>query len=864
MTNNQQEMSLNNSLFTANYMPRPRIDRIFDHLTACKLIYVIAGAGYGKTQAVYHYIKQKSDAVVRWVQLTESDNIGSHYWETLTHNISVDNPDLTVKLRDFGFPETHARFKQFADILKSTEHRSHKTFLVLDDFHLIHSEQALTFAERCAYLQISGACVIIISRKEPEINAVSLFAKGRAGIITEDELRFTENETADFLKQQDIIFTADNLSRFIDATKGWALALKLLSLVLKRIPGNLDHALETMKQNIFKLLETEAFNDFTDSIKKHLVRLSLIAEMPLTPLSEFFNDASFEQSTSQIASFIWFDSFIGDYRVHPLYLEFLQSRHDILSYEEKQDTYVWAAQWCRENKFYMAAIKYYAKSRQFDHVLEILLSYPFKLPYDTCEYFLNILEASDLDHLYNEEKINRAVLLLKNLFIPLLYIGMGKYDAAKERSFAVIKECEHSDNPFSLYLLYTSYSNLAYIDTYTCTVTHKYNFPEYLKKAVQYYKLSSVPPVKVTGAFAVVDIRSFACLVGEGADLAEIEQFIVKSRETSAYIGETYHKMYYGYEDLVSCEIYFLKNKLDEASNYGHNAILKAREKKQYSIEMMAEFYLLRIAIQEGDYSLTKEILKQMGSHLDNPDFWNRQLLYDLFTGYFYAQIGLPEMVPSWLIEDIEEMPVAVHIPARELIASSRYYISSKKYKQAFTVLCNSYPREPQERFLFSELVLLLTLAAARIKTGDVSGAVNDFERAYSISFNGLFERPFVELGKNLRPLVIAASAREDCAIPKEWLKMIERKCSVYSKNTNFIMNSFKKEKNIKDTVQLSEREQDVLNDLYHGLSRDEIATNQYLSINTVKKILQSIYIKLDANNSVDAIRIAIEKNMVE
>ena len=37
---------------TENYMPRPRIDRIFDRAARCKLVYVIAGAGYGKTQAV--------------------------------------------------------------------------------------------------------------------------------------------------------------------------------------------------------------------------------------------------------------------------------------------------------------------------------------------------------------------------------------------------------------------------------------------------------------------------------------------------------------------------------------------------------------------------------------------------------------------------------------------------------------------------------------------------------------------------------------------------------------------------------------------------------------------------------------------
>jgi len=861
MTENLNEINLNNSLLTAYHVPRPRVDGIFDQVTRCKLVYVIAGAGYGKTQAVHHYIKQQQDAVVRWIQLTESDNVGSNYWENLTRIVSFDNPELAAKLRKYGFPETLSRFKQFADILKSTEHRSYKTFLVLDDFHLIHSRQALTFAERCAHLPVPGACVIIISRKEPEINAISLFSKGMAGIITEDDLRFTDNEIVDFLKQHDIQFSAKDVPQFVEATKGWALAIKLLSMVLKRIPNNLNHALDTMKQNIFKLLEIEAFTDFPENVKKILVQLSLLSDLPLTPLHIISDDATFIQNNSQLSSFIGFDSFIGDYRIHPLYLEFLQSRHDILSYEEKQDTYRRAAQWCFINDLHMNAMNYYAKSHQFERMLEIFHSYPFKLPYDTCEYFLNILEHLDVN---DEEQTVSSALLLKIKFIPLMLVGTGRYEEAKERCFDVIRKWEHSDKPFSLNLLYAAYNNLAYIDVYTCTVTHKYDFLKHLKKAVECNKLSSIPPMVAVGAFNVADIRSFACLVGEGADLMEFDQFLEATRKAASYIAETHHNMYYGYDDLVACEIAFFRNQLDSAGNYAHNSVLRAREKKQSSIEMMAQYYLLRIAIHEGDCTLTNEILKQLSSHLDNPNFWNRQLLYDLFTASFYVHAGISEIVPSWLTVEEKEPTSGVSIPVRELIVSVRYYFACGKYKQALAILCNSYPRDPLERFLFGELIFSLLFAVARLRTGDTKRAVEDFEKAYQLSYHGEFEMPFIELGKAFHPLATAASKHEKCDIPKEWLKTIDRKASIYAKKTAVIVNSFKKENKVNDTVQLSEREQEVLKDLYHGLSREEIAANRYLSINTVKKILQSVYIKLDANNNVDAIRIAIEKKLIE
>ncbi|MCL2099362.1 MAG: LuxR C-terminal-related transcriptional regulator [Oscillospiraceae bacterium] len=847
--------------FDERHMPRDRVDKILDTATRCKLVYVIAGVGYGKTQAVYNYINKQPDAVVRWLQLTESDNIVSYYWENLTHNIALDNPELSFKLRELGFPDTPAGFKQFTEIIKTTEHRSHKTFLVLDDFHLITSEKALNFAERCAHLSIPGACVIIISRKEPGINTVSLFSAGKASIITEDELRFTEAETEEFIRRQNISFSQDDLSGFIDSAKGWVLALELLVLVLKRTPGNIPYALEVMKNNIFKLFELEAFNDFSEDVKKNLIKLSLVSDLPVMALRLFFEDTLFIENTPQLSSFIWFDSLIGDYRIHPFYLEFLQCRQDVLSDAEKQDAYRLAAGWCHENKFYTAAVKYYAQSGQFNKIVEILLSYPFKLPPDACEYFLDILKNSELD---GREQDAQSVWVLKCLFMPLLLMGAGRYEAALEQSFDIIKKWEHDPSQFAAYLLYSAYRNLAYTDIHTCTAVNKYNFAEYMKKAVEYSNMFSAAPVSARGAFTVVDVRSYACLVGEDAKPPEIERFLETTRETAVYIAQTYHNMYLGYDELAACEVAFFKNRLKEAKQFAGEAVKKAREKKQYSIEMMAQHYLLRAAACEGNYPLAKELLKQLGAYLDNPDVWNRRLLYDLFAGFFYIQTGLPDLAAPWLVTDEEDNMSKVRIPIRELITGVKYHIARRSYDRALAVLNNSYPREPRERFLFGELTLTLLGAAARIKLDDTAGALADFHKAYGLSHNGIFEMPFIELGKNLRPLTSAALKQPDCVIPEEWLKLIERKASVYSKQTAYIMKSFKKETKTEDSFKLSEREREALSDLCRGLSREEIAVNRYLSINTVKKILQSVYIKLDAANSTDAVRIALEKKLID
>ena len=859
MMTTSNEANFYNPGFTTHYMPRPRLDKILDQATRSGLVYVIAGVGHGKTQMVRHYIERQQNAVVRWVQLTENENATSRYWECFTHTISMDNPNLAAKLREFGFPETLVRFKQFAEIVRAAGTRAHKRFFVLDDFHLIHSEDILLFVERCVHLQLPGLCVLILSRKEPEINATSLFVKEKGSIITEDELHFTAEEIVTFFRQCAISFSAQDISQLIDTTKGWALALNMLSFILKKTPNNLKQALAIVTQNIFKLIASEAWNDFPEHIQKALVKLSLLSDVPIVSSQEMFEDPEFWKHTPGLASFIWLDSFTNDLKIHSLYLEFLQRKHHILSHEEKQETYRRAAKWCAENEFYTSAIHYYAASQQFDCMIKMLLSYPLKLSFYASVYLLNILEKLEPDE--DGQKADN-VLFLKNFFIPLLLIGAGRYKEAQERSLAVIREWEDVDSPLSILFLYTTYSNLAYIDMYLCTATHTYNSPIYLRKSVEYFQRTTILPAEVSGTFINADVRSFACLVGEGASLADFDAFLEAVKQTERMIEKTHHNMYSGYEDLVACELAFFKNQPDLARHCAHKAILKASAKQQHSIVALAENYLLRIAIQEGNASLAKELLKQLRAHLDNPDFWNRQLYYDLYTGVFYTHIGLLEKVPPWFVMDEKEAASEMYIPARELFGRVLYYIGAKKYQQALAALSSSYPRELQERFLFGELRFSLLTAVARSRTGDTAGAMAEFERAYALSFQGVFELFFIELGKELHPLVAAMLKQETSGIPEKWLKTMDRKASIYAKKLAVVASAFQPD--TKNPVSLSSREREVLIDLYHGLSRDEIAEHRHLSINTVKKTLQSIYIKLGANNNVDAIRIALEKKLVE
>jgi len=118
-------------------------------------------------------------------------------------------------------------------------------------------------------------------------------------------------------------------------------------------------------------------------------------------------------------------------------------------------------------------------------------------------------------------------------------------------------------------------------------------------------------------------------------------------------------------------------------------------------------------------------------------------------------------------------------------------------------------------------------------------------------------------MGKDMRTLSSAMLKESGSKIPHSWLKDINRKAASYAKHRTHIITDYKKAHGLTNNIVFSPREGQVLADLSHGLSRPEIAANRGLSVNTVKMVINTLYIKVGAENLADLIRIAVEQKLI-
>jgi LuxR family maltose regulon positive regulatory protein len=271
-------------------------------------------------------------------------------------------------------------------------------------------------------------------------------------------------------------------------------------------------------------------------------------------------------------------------------------------------------------------------------------------------------------------------------------------------------------------------------------------------------------------------------------------------------------------------------------------------------------FYLLRIAVFQGDWETVQQTLNEMENYRSYNEYITFAVNCEISISWLYIILSQPERVSAWLKEKFAPY---VHANTLENFGNqikARYFYLTGSYEPLLAFMDE---KKRRESILFERVEMLAMEACVRCRTGDKKNAVRVLGEAYETAAPNEIVMPFVELGRDMRALISAAESAPECKIPREWQKNVRQLASVYAKNQELLAAQYKKKNEIYKKISLSPRESEILRSLYKGFSNSEIAAGLDLSINTVKMHIGSIYNKLGARNKADIFRIAAEYNLL-
>ncbi|WP_369600252.1 HTH-type transcriptional regulator MalT [Hahella sp. SMD15-11] len=186
-----------------------------------------APAGYGKTTATADRLGALG-ADTAWVRLDEQDNDPGQFAQYVVHALHSVRPvlsDVIQNLEGGTYPSLQA---VLTDVLAQLPLEDEPLYLVLDDYHSIHSpdiHQALEFLlkHHPPYLTL-----IVLSRTLPPIGIAQLRMQGRLLEITARDLAFTADEAEAYFRQRlHYGLSRETVERITRRAEGWIAALQL-------------------------------------------------------------------------------------------------------------------------------------------------------------------------------------------------------------------------------------------------------------------------------------------------------------------------------------------------------------------------------------------------------------------------------------------------------------------------------------------------------------------------------------------------------------------------------------------------------------------------------------------------------------
>ena len=846
-----------NTLHPAEYPPvaelflmRPKVEQLLLRAFEKPLVTVIAGAGYGKTQAVLSALRS-ADCSSAWIQLSQLDNHDARFWERIAGAFKPQSKSLYNSLISLGYPESIASFDRFLRLITKSVGQKEPFVLIFDDFHLIHNKAILNFIELFVASCVSRISIVLISRKKPDLSLSGMLSKGLLARVTEDDLRFSKDEMETYYQMHNITFNDTAKSNIYSYTEGWVFAIYLVGLAA--IKGNIhnQNPILPAKIDIFDLIEKEIFAEASEELRDFLIKISILDLIPSGLLRELAdNNHHLISEMMQASMFVLYDPFSDSFRMHHLFKEFLQEKIARLTKPDVSKIHEKAAAWYSNNNEKLEAVYHYKEIGRYDEIFDIIISIPGRVPHETANEIVELIEQAPEKAI----KARPIILIAKAGYM----FNNNRLDEAKQLLSGLREEFEAlPGTKENQAVLGEAYLLLGLIGI----VESDYSFEELFKMADAYLPDGSSLVDHQTGIAEGVN----ACSINNPS-AGELERYKDALFRAAPYASKAMNGCGYGLEYLNAAESSLYTGEWKEAEKYAYEAIYRSKQFKQFDIAYMANFVLVRIFTAKGNYEKATAVLDEMKTQLENLQHADCIVLYDMISGWFYTKLGKPNQVAKWIRHEEEARKMlAPVVIGWEYLVRSDCLMAEERYFELLAFVKQTDKIYKSRGMLFAIIQNTITKAIIHHYTGDHAKSIQFLTEAYELTHpNGLIMQ-FIEYGNKMRTLIHAARLNENCTVPIEWLDKIYTKSSSYAKMLSQVVSSHNAahENDDSGNISLSKRESEVFTYLYQGMTRKEIASNCFLSLSTVNSVLKNVYDKLGASNAADAIRIAKENGVV-
>jgi len=344
---------------------RPRVTKQIAQGTRwCPLTVVTGPLGAGKTMALALWAAAEPGPIA-WVTLDKYDNRPGAFWSYVVAALRRGGVPMPKALSSAtrGRAAEHPFLLRLAAALAAQDP---PVTLVIDDFHLLTEPRVLSGLDFLLRNAGAGLRVAVASQADPPLPLHRYRLAGELAEIRADDLAFTVAEAGQLLARLGCHLSADSLETLMRHTEGWAAGLRLaaISLAAHRDPDRFAGELVTEETALSGYLVTEVFDTQPREAREVLLKVSVLEQVNAEIATELTGN---EQAGQIITALARANAFVqpvggGWYRFHTLFAEVLSRKLRFDSPDHVSALHRRAAEWYERNGRLTDAVRHAARA----------------------------------------------------------------------------------------------------------------------------------------------------------------------------------------------------------------------------------------------------------------------------------------------------------------------------------------------------------------------------------------------------------------------------------------------------------------------------------------------------------------------
>jgi LuxR family transcriptional regulator, maltose regulon positive regulatory protein len=343
-----------------------------------RLTVVVGSAGAGKSVLLSSWAAARPPVVTSWLSCDEADANPVRFWAGFIEAPRAIEPGFGADAADLLEMDGAMSADVTASIANDAAKLPAGSAIIVDDFQAAAAAVSGTMTDLVARWPTQAAQLVLASRTDPPLRLHRLRMAGDLCELRDRDLHFSLAESGDLLASFGVQVTAADLAALHQHSEGWAAALQMAALSLRGTtdPARVARALGVRRHAIAEYFVAEVLEQQPAEVTRFMLDTSVLAELTAEACAAVTGrpDAGALLRAIDAANLflVALDEERSSFRYHHLVRQLLQAELRARDPAHERTLQLRAAEWLESAGDSRRAARHFLAARQADRALALL------------------------------------------------------------------------------------------------------------------------------------------------------------------------------------------------------------------------------------------------------------------------------------------------------------------------------------------------------------------------------------------------------------------------------------------------------------------------------------------------------------